>query len=117
MTTITAEYAAAAADAAFGHIITEEVVQRAGMSRHALIIARRNELTWATICDEIYTAIISNDDDALRKMGLYALTHDGAGLRTDDIHARRAAAADYYVRSARIARRNATTFDAMYAAI
>ena len=117
MTTITAAFAAAAADAAFNHVITEEVAQRAGMSDHALIIARRNELTWAAICDEIHTAIISNDDAALRQMGLYALTHDGAGLRADDIHARRAAAADYYVRCARIARRNAVTFDAMYAAI
>jgi hypothetical protein len=115
--TTTRSFAAAAADAAFGHIITADVAQRAGMNHHALLIARRNELTWATVCDEIHTAIIATDDEALWRMGLHDLTSTAVDAGTAAYHTRRANAADYYVRAARIARRNAVTFDAMYSAI
>jgi len=116
MTTATIATIAAAADNALTHVATADDTQRWGLSDYELRMRINVELTWATVCDEIYTAIISNDDAALRTMGLYALTHDGAGLGVDDVHARRAAAADHYVRCARIARRNAATFDALYLA-
>ena len=112
MTTTTNATIAATADAAFNHIVTAEVAQRAGMSYHTMTIAIANERAWAAVCDEVYAAIITNDGAALRQMGLYTLTIYAAGPEAGDLHARRAAAADHYTRCARIARRNIATFEA-----